>query len=81
MHARVYLQVARFLADESWPEHIQPGISRTAVSRAYYGAYHLSCGFLQSFGCPLEGGGKGHLDARAWLMAAGVRDLAYAAGR
>lgn len=79
MHPTNLLLLAKWLTDGPVPREMRPAASRAAISRAYYAAYHVAHGFLQTLDCPIDRGGREHRDIRAWLNASGVHDLAYAA--
>jgi hypothetical protein len=55
-----------------------PAEYRTAVNRAYYGAYNEAAEFLRGLGCSLSATGKDHGYVRNRLHATGNRELRQA---
>jgi uncharacterized protein (UPF0332 family) len=55
-----------------------PAEYRTAINRAYYGAYNEAAALLRALGCSLSETGKDHRFVRNRLHASGNRDLRQA---
>ncbi len=67
MNPRRFLALAlRLIQTERTPEGL-----RTAVSRAYYAAFHAAAGLLRQVGVPVSGGARGHGDVRSKLVSSG----------
>ena len=76
MKASAFYDLAMRLASES-----QPAELRSAISRAYYGAFHTAVELLQDFGIQLPDGPECHTKVRFILDNAGSPELLTASAR
>ncbi|MFA4917381.1 MAG: hypothetical protein WC560_12025 [Syntrophales bacterium] len=70
MDPRDFLQIATNLSNGSKPAEF-----RTAVSRAYYAAYHVGVGFLNGMDCHISEGSNGHAEVSRDLNNCGDHEL------
>ena len=73
MDPRDFLQIATNLSNGSKPAEF-----RTAISRAYYAAYHVGVGFLNGMDCHISEWPSGHAEVSRDLNNCGNHELSKA---